>query len=195
VNPGARHLLRHALERIDERYRRSRSLHAVGPLLFVGLDRHDGECIPLGDGTRLEPGEWLGRLHFNNARAASLQAGNRAEAGVRFARLLRASLHELAERTETGGALAAARVFEGVTWLRVHGRSVGFEAHPLPDGWRSRLLSVHFRLLIRAFAPVTADAGGVQVRPHRFRITRGALIERFGRRARGGRSETASPAA
>jgi hypothetical protein len=192
MNPVLRRLLRRAFERIDERYRRSRRLRPVGPLLFVGLDVHDGDNLALDDGTRLERGAWLGRLHFNNARAASLGARNRREAGVRFARLLRVSLQELAAHAQDDGPLAAVRVFEGVTWLRVHGRSVGFEAHPLPDGWRSRLLAAHFRLLIQAFSPVTAAAEAVEVRPHRFRITRDSLIRRFGLQAVAGRGD-ASP--
>jgi hypothetical protein len=167
------------LERNDERYRRARELHPVGPVLFVGLERHQGESCALGDGTRLEPGAWLGRLHFNNARAAALQANSRAQAGVRFARLLRDSLRELAQRAQAESRLRDVAVFEGVTWLRAHGSSVGFEADPLPEDWHCRLLTVHFRLLIWAFAPVVHDE---EIRPHRFRITRQSLIERFGPR-------------
>lgn len=174
-----REMLRRVLERVDERYRRARELHPVGPLLFVGLERHAGEACALGDGTRLEPGAWLGRLHFNNARAAALQASSRPQAGVRFARLLRDSLHELAQRTQAEARLRDVTVYEGVTWLPGHGSSVGFESQPLPDDWRSRLLTAHFRLLIWAFAPVVHDQ---QIRPHRYRITRQSLIERFGPR-------------
>jgi hypothetical protein len=148
-------------------------------LLFVGVERHAGAPCALGDGTRLEPGAWLGRLHFNNARAAALQASSRTQAGVRFARLLRDSLQELAQRAQAEARLREVTVFEGVTWLRAHGTGVGFEAHPLPDDWHCRLLAAHFRLLIWAFAPVVHDEA---IQPHRFRITRHSLIERFGAR-------------
>jgi hypothetical protein len=178
--PTARHLLRGALERVDELYRDRRRLAPVGPLLYVGLERHDGDAFALRDGTRLERGALIGRLHINNARAASVDARNRPQAGIRFARLLRESFAELAERARSEASLSEVAMFEGVTWLRAHGGSVGFDAEPLPRGLWRWLLGAHFRLLILAFAPVAPGAAMLEVEPHRFRITRHALIESFG---------------
>lgn len=173
---------RSTLERLDESYRQRRRLAPVGPMLYVGLARHEGESCALSDGTRLERGAWIGRLHFNNTRAAAVEAENRLQAGVRFARLLRDSFAELAERAGGEQALRDVHVFEGVTWLRAHGGTVGFDAAPLPHGPRRWLLGAHFRLLIWAFAPVAAGAAMLDVQPHRFRITRRALITSFGER-------------
>ena len=186
--PRARSALRHALERVDEVYRRRFELAPVGPLLYVGLERHDGAPFALNDGTRLEPGAWIGRLHFNNARAAAVEADSRPQAGIRFARLLRDSFAELAERAHSDTPLRQVAVFEGITWLRAHGGTVGFDASPLPHGPRRWLLGAHFRLLIWAFAPVARGAAVLEVAPHRFRITRDALIASFGARRRGSRS-------
>lgn len=179
-------VLRFALERLDARYRARMRLAPVGPLLYLGLARHDGAPCALPDGTRLERGAWVGRLHFNNARAAAVQAENRPQAGIRFARLLRESFAELAVRTHEETRLRHVQVYEGVTWLRAHGRAVGFDAQPLPRGPRRWLLSAHFRLLIWAFAPVATRAAMGDVRPHRFRISRQALQASFGGTAQGG---------
>jgi hypothetical protein len=73
-------------------------------------------------------------------------------------------------------------VYEGITWLRAHGTTAGFDAEPLPRSLHSWFLGAHFRLLIWAFAPVARRSAVFEVRPHRFRITRRALIERFGSR-------------
>ena len=178
--PPGRLWLRQVLEHVDSRYRERQQLAPVGPLLYLGLDRHEGEPYALPDGTRLEPGAWIGRLHFNNARAASVQANDRLQAGVRFARLLRDSFGELAARAREEARLREVALYEGVTWLRAHGGAVGFHASPLPHGPRRWLLGVHFRLLIWAFAPVARGAAMLDVRPHRFRITRHALIDCFG---------------
>jgi hypothetical protein len=175
-------LVRAALERLDAHYRERLELHPVGPLLYIGLEQHRGSACPLYDGTRLEPGGWIGRLHFNNSRAATVQANGRLQAGVRFARLLRDSLAELAERARADTRLREVALYEGVTWLRAHGASVGFEAQPLPVGIRRWLLGLHFRLLIWTFAPVARDAAMADVVPRRFRITRQALLEHFGTR-------------
>lgn len=173
-------LLRSVLERVDAAYRERRRLAPVGPLLYVGLERHEGEPCALHDGSRLEHGAWIGRLHFNNARAASVQANDRLQTGVRFARLLRDSFAELAERARADAKLREVQLFEGVTWLRAHGGAVGFDAVPLPPGPRRWLLGAHFRLLICAFAPVVTTAALLDVQPHRFRITRHALLASFG---------------
>jgi hypothetical protein len=180
-----RRVLRRTFEHVDDWYRTRFQLAPVGPLLYVGLERHEGPPCALDDGTRLEPGAWIGRLHFNNARAASVEADSRLQAGVRFARLLRDSFGELADRARADAALREVTLFEGITWLRAHGGNVGFDAQPLPRGVRRWLLGAHFRLLIWAFAPVARSSAILEVEPHRFRITRRALIESFGaRRAR-----------
>jgi hypothetical protein len=191
--PRVRTVLRGALERVDEFYRRRFNLAPVGPLLYVGLERHEGEPCALHDGTRLEPGAWIGRLHFNNARAAEVEADNRPQAGIRFARLLRDSFAELAERARSDAPLREVAVFEGVTWLRAHGGNVGFDAEPLPHGPQRWLLGAHFRLLIWAFAPVARGAAVLEVAPHRFRITRDALIASFGGRRRASGTARPSP--
>lgn len=177
---SASNLLRRALVRIDERYRNRLQLTPVGPLLYLGLERHDGASCALPDGTVIASGEMVGRLHFNNARAAAVQATSRGQAGIRFARLLRDSFAELAQRTRDETQFRNVQLFEGITWLRAHGRGVGFEAEPLPQGPRSWLLSAYFRLLIWTFAPVATRAAMSDVRPHRFRISRRALQESFG---------------
>jgi hypothetical protein len=178
--PMSRQVLRRTLERVDAAYRERCRLLAVGPLLYVGLERHEGEPCELGDGTPLAPGDWVGRLHFNNARAAEVEAASRPQAGIRFARLLRDSFAELAERARGEAPLRDVAVFEGVTWFRAHGMTVGFDAQPLPRGPRRWLLAMHFRLLIWAYAPVARGAAVLEVVPHRFRISRRALIESFG---------------
>lgn len=193
ANPRrTRQVLRSSLERIDDWYRQRFRLSPVGPLLYVGVERHDGAPCALGDGTHLEPGAWIGRLHFNNARAAAIEAGSRMQAGVRFARLLRDSFAELADRARAEALLREVVVFEGITWLRAHGGQVGFDAEPLPQGLRRWLLGAHFRLLIWAFAPVARGPAMLEVVPHRFRITRRALLESFGA-ARGARTANGLP--
>jgi hypothetical protein len=186
-------LLRAALERIDANYRERKQLLAVGPLLYLGVVRHAGEACALPDGTRIEPGAWVGRLHFNNARAAAVEAETRPQAGIRFARLLRDSFAELALRARDDTRLRQVHLFEGVTWLRAHGRGVGFDAQPLPHGPRRWLMSAHFRLLIWAFAPVATRAAMGDVRPHHFRISRQALQASFGALRAGNRTGDVTP--
>lgn len=175
-----RRLIRSALTRFDRAYRRLFRLTAVGPMLYVGLARHRGPQRDFPDGTRLASNAVVGGLHFNNQWAVGIDAGSRLQSGVRFARLLRQSFAELAERAHADDALKDIGAYTGVTWFRAHGRAVGIESEPLPHGLRRRWLAAHFRLLIWAFAPADQAAAIAEVDPRVFWITRRALLENFG---------------
>lgn len=179
---GLRRAVRRLLEAIDALYRRRLGLTPVGPLLFVGVEPLQAPALELADGTRLPRGTPIGQLHFNNARAAAIPAANRLQNGVRFARLLRHSLAELAARARDDVALRDVMVYEGVTWFAPHGGAVGFESDLLPAGWRRRLLQAHFRLLLWAFSPTADRRALAEIAPRRFRISRDALIGNFAAR-------------
>lgn len=159
----------------DALYRALFRLRAVGPLLLVGRSRYRGAGRSFPDGSRLEAGDAVGTLHFDNARIA--RGGTRT--GLH--RLLRASLEELARLAHEDPVLRQVGVYRGVTWLRPHGRRYGFLAEPVQDGPRQRLLRAHFRLLLRALPAREARA---PIRPHVFWLTRRQLERHFGGEAR-----------
>lgn len=177
-------LARRILGRIDVGYRRTHELQPVGPLLHLGIARYRGATLLLPDGARILDGAPVGQLHFDNSRAAEVQAAGRLQAGVRFARLLRDSFAELAARAQTDDGIRELGLYEGVTWFQPHGREVGFVSEPLPSGLRKRWLAAYFRLMVWTFAPVAATAAAVEIEPRRFRISRAALIENFAREVR-----------
>lgn len=167
---------RAAFHAYDALYRALFRLQAVGPMLLVGRTRYRGAARRFPDGSRLEAGDALGTLHFDNSRIASLGGGRPG-----FRRMLRASLQELAGRSTEDPMLRPVSVYRGVTWLRPHGRRYGFLAEPLPRGPARRLLQAHFGLLRRALLPRQAAA---PVRPHVFWLTRRQLERHFGAQTR-----------
>lgn len=170
----------HCMSAIDRAYRRYHALLPVGPLFIVGRRRHRGPARHFDDGTVLEPGEWVGTLHFDNARLLALDNGTGRHATAwQFGRLMRESLVALAaySATSAGAPLVA---YYGTTWMAPHGLSVGFSCEPLPAGWRRQWLRLHFGLLRRSFAPPSfRDARG-RLEPRNFWITRPALQQHFG---------------
>lgn len=188
-----RPLVRRGLVGVDRLYHRARDLEPVGPLLYLHVTKLEGVQLMMSDGSLVQPGAAIGRLHINNVCAASLRAGGRLEAGIRFARLLRKSLTELAARAGSDSRIANLHFFEGVTWFRPHGSAVGFDTEPFPAGLACRWMSHHFRLLIWAFAPAAHEAAMSEVEPRVFRITRRALIENFGSTACATRSSRTRP--
>ncbi|RPI13949.1 MAG: hypothetical protein EHM60_07885 [Lysobacterales bacterium] len=181
---NARLLVRGILTSIDVGYRRAHELQPVGDILHLGISRHRGTALVLPDGTRVVEGARVGQLHFDNSRAAKVQAEGRVQAGVRFARLLRDSFGELAARAQADDGLREVPLYEGVTWFQPHGRAVGFVSEPLPPGPRKQWLARYFRLMVWAFAPIAATAPVQEIEPRVFRISRNALIQNFARNAR-----------
>jgi YkoP-like protein len=160
---------------VDAVYRRTRQLRPVGSVLFVGVSRpastqrHRNGKVP----------ETIAHLHFDNARAAAVQANGRLQNGMRFGRLLRDSFAELAKHARDDAAYRDVAAFEGVTWFGSHGEAVGFQSEPLAEGWRRRWLSAHFRMLVWAFSPTGDTRALDEIAPRHFRITREALIASF----------------
>jgi len=177
--------VRRGLEGCDSLYRYRLGLHSVGPALYVGRICYRGPRMRFADGTELCPGTFVGTLHFNNARLAQIANPDRHRTGFEFARLMRRSLTLLAERTRADETFGDVSVYQGITWVRSHGERVGFQSTPLPQGWRKRLLSWHFRLITWAFSPTAA---GTRWEPRFYWLTRDELLKNFGsertRRAR-----------
>jgi hypothetical protein len=170
-------LLFRALERI---YQRMFRLRPVGSLLYIQPGRYRGPARELGR-TRLEPGDPIGVIHFNNQVLQRAQAARNARhRGFIFARLLIEGLQTLAERVQHDPELRAVHGFHGITWIPPHGSRVGFVAEPLPDTWRTRWLSLYFRMLLFAFNPATAAAVGDQLRPYEWWLSRDDLLQNFG---------------
>lgn len=171
-----RSILRRALERIDAWYYRKHRLRTLGPVLFIGRDRYRGPELQFDDGTRLRDNDPIGRLHFNNASIAALGEGSMQRVGLRFARLMRQSLRDLAEFVDRDPEFRDVRVFQGVTWIPAHGEVVGFVSRPLPRSWKSLLLGGHFKLLMWAFAPAKKIRSRA-AQPRVYWLTREALTQ------------------
>jgi hypothetical protein len=86
----------------------------------------------------------------------------------------------LAELAATDPELRDVRVFQGVTWIPSHGETVGFVSTPLPPGWKTRLLSTHFKLLMWVFAPA-ARIRERHAEPRLYWLTRTALTQNVGK--------------
>lgn len=163
---------------IESAYRRLKRLRPVGRLFYIQPTTYDGPARELADGIRLQPGQPLGILHFNN-RGLQRAQRSREPGGFVFARLMLATLADLAKAAEYDPELKRLVAFRGITWIPPHGRRVGFEAVPLPDTWRNRLLGRYFRLLLFAFNPASSRRFRQRLRPYEFWLSREQLLAQF----------------
>lgn len=162
---------------VDRWYFKRYQLRGVGPVLFLGRAVYQGPDIQFEDGTTLRDQDVIGRLHFNNASIASLGEGSMQRVGFRFAKLMRESLRQLAQVAQSDPSLQDIHVFQGVTWIPSHGEVVGFVSTPLPQTWKTRLLTAHFRMLSWVFAPAARIRGREHAQPRLYWLTRTALAQ------------------
>ncbi|HEX2237624.1 MAG TPA: hypothetical protein VHJ19_04545 [Gammaproteobacteria bacterium] len=159
-------------------YRHVHRLQAVGELIYLGRTCYRGPSKVLSDRTRINPGDPLGIIHFDNHRLAKIehQPGSVGHRAIVFRRLLYCSLVTLAQRVQTDSELKDIAAFRGITWMPTGGRLFGFEAEPLPSGLRARWLQLHFRLMLHAFYP--EGAAGRVGQPFIYWLTRRQLLDR-----------------
>jgi len=172
-----RTLARSILARVDAWYQRKHQLRALGPVLRVGYVRYSGPTVTFDDGTRLEPNQLIGQLHFNNSSIAAIGEGSLHRTGFRFAKLMRESLHTLADAAQHDPELQQIQVFHGVTWIPDHGNVVGFVSTPRPRTWRTRLLASYFRVLMWTFAPASRTRATARTEPRDYWLTQRTLAQ------------------
>ncbi len=165
---------------MDSLYHRWHRLQPVGDVLYVGRGRYRGPGREFDDGTRLTRGDLIGTLHFNNVRFSAIQADTATGAARRFAPLMLDAMRALADRARQDAVFSDLTVYQGITWLRPHGRAVGFVTEPFPGGIRKRLIAAYFRLLVWAFAPAEQTRASAKPDPTVYWLTRKHLLRRFG---------------
>lgn len=174
-----RRVAQRSLGRVDALYHRWHGLQRVGEVLYVGRTRYRGPAMAFADGTRLAPGDFMGTLHFNNARFPRIEADTSRRAALRFARLMLESMRILAERGRTDPLFSDLKVYHAVSWLRPHGEQVGFVTQPFPEGLGKRMITVYFRLLVWAFAPAQETRASARPEPTIYWLTHEQLLLRF----------------
>lgn len=175
-----RKITQSCLLRVDALYCKRHRLQLVGDILYVGRSVYRGPAREFADGTRLASGDFVGSLHFNNARFPQIDADNSRRAALRFLRLMLDSMHNLADRARQDPIFADLTVYHAVSWLPPHGQRVGFTTEPFPDGPRKRLMAAYFRLLVWAYAPAEETRASARPDPTVYWLTRKELLRRFG---------------
>jgi hypothetical protein len=189
ADPPLERVARNAMEGVEEAYRRLHRLRRVGPVLLVGEGVHRGRPRRIDEHTVLRPGDPLGVLHFDNRalsrarRERGKGSGGLGGGAFLFARLFLEALDALAEEARRDPRLADVPAYHGITWIPPRGEELGFVSEPLPDGWRTTLRRLHFRLLLRVFGPglKAVHRRAQRLHPHAYWLSRTSLLENFGR--------------
>lgn len=160
-----------------------RGLHRVMPvdeLVSLSFETYQGPPRVIGSRNVIREGDLIAHLHFNRRCLYDERSGDRSSRlAFRFARLLFASLGQLAQRVEAGDEpLSRVQAFYGVTWFRPHGQKLGFSVERLPESFLNRMRRVHFRLFLQAFFPHLAPQAP-DLHPHAFWLPQDQLLQHF----------------
>jgi hypothetical protein len=127
-----------------------------GTILRVGVERHRGPSVRLRDGTVVAPGDLIGTIHFHNEAVAALHDGkvNQIRSGILILRAFERSLHALARQLDDHPRYEGVKAFTAITILHQSVGGFGFEVHPLPRRWRSRIVAAYERFVLTRFHPL-----------------------------------------
>lgn len=164
---------------VDGCYRLLYRLRPAGEVLYVGRSRYRGAAMEFADGTQLTPGDYIGTLHFNNARFTQLDGASNRRAALQFAHLMLESLQVLAHKARHDPAFSDLAVYHALSWLPPHGERIGFVTRPYPHGVARRLHAAYFRLLVWAYAPASKTRASARPEPTLYWITRRQLLRQF----------------
>jgi hypothetical protein len=136
-----------------------RRLEHVGPkegaVFSVRAMTYRGREVVLGDGTRVVDGQPFGELHLRNATLRSLhgQAERPRQVGFLFREALLRGLRDLARLAEEDPRYSSLPAFGGVTMLHYGAGKLGFETRELPEGLRTKLVSLYQAVLTARHHP------------------------------------------
>lgn len=138
-----------------------KAFHAVFRLKTVGGSEHpsfhyrittyNGQPIELAEGGRVNKGDRIAELHFDNKMLSTIAATSKSPVatGIRMLREVEQALPHLADQLMEDVQARDIKAVYGVTMIHRGADRLGFEIHQLPDGWFKKSTNVYLRILVR----------------------------------------------
>ncbi len=166
-------------EQVDRRRRRIRPIRRNG-VLGLEFGRYDGPPVVLSDGTAIHRGDPVAMVHIENANMRAVATSEWQTRGLAEARADLRSLADWAARQPEERRPVA---YIGFTLMGPLARRVGFEVHPRPRTWRTRLDDWFLRWLMAHWSPGGRDRlrrGAGALRSSDVWLSHAALQRRYG---------------
>ncbi|HEY3487594.1 MAG TPA: hypothetical protein VGL10_05965 [Gammaproteobacteria bacterium] len=155
-------------------------LHVIDDFIYLKKSVYAGPERVFFDGTRLQKGDAIGVIHFNNRYLARIHTELPEKYGRRaafaFGYSLVRSMRNLSRQLTEDPLFNDLEVISGITWFKPHGNKIGFESEPLAPGRKKDLLKNHFRILLYAMFPHLAKRENDRLEPHQFWLTKNRLL-------------------
>jgi peptidoglycan/xylan/chitin deacetylase (PgdA/CDA1 family) len=138
-----------------------RAFHVIFRLKTVGdvkdaafhyrVTTYHGENIELAAGGRVEKGDRIAELHFDNKKLSSIAATSKSPVatGIRMLREVEQALPLLANQLAADHDADDIKAVYGVTMIHRGADRLGFEIFQLPEGFFAKSTRIYLRILIR----------------------------------------------
>jgi peptidoglycan/xylan/chitin deacetylase (PgdA/CDA1 family) len=127
---------------------------------------YSGENIELAAGGRVEKGDQIAELHFDNKKLSSIAATSKSPVatGIRMLREVEQALPLLANQLAADSSAKDIKAVYGVTMIHRGADRLGFEIFNLPEGFFAKSSRIYLRILIKVLTNTKQSAKGKKKR-------------------------------
>ncbi|MEC0091691.1 polysaccharide deacetylase family protein [Paenibacillus macquariensis] len=129
------------------------------PFLHYRVRAYKGEALTLDNGSRLEKGDAIIELHFDNQKLFKLGVKSRSTVhlAIQMIRSMEKELPILAQQLMENDELRDAKALYGVSMINRGPEKFGFSIRDLPEGWFAKSTQVYLKILMRIIHPAGQD--------------------------------------
>ncbi|MFX3634830.1 MAG: polysaccharide deacetylase family protein [Candidatus Pristimantibacillus sp.] len=132
------------------------------PAFHYRVTKYSGRPVELENNDRLEKGDKIVELHFDNKMLSTIAAQSRSPVatGIKMLREVEHALPILADQLVDDPAARDIRAVYGVTMIHRGADRLGFQVFKLPDGLFARSTRIYLRILMRVLTKKQQNARG-----------------------------------
>jgi len=123
-------------------------------LIFMNYTTFTGEAIDLPDGTRVEPGDRVGELHFSNLGIASGKLGDQTiTSELQLLGIVRSEIALLSTLVKEDKIDQDIKAFYSISLFGPGAKRVGFVVREIPQTFYVKRIALWMSILRRVFSP------------------------------------------
>ncbi|MGI6706492.1 MAG: YkoP family protein [Clostridia bacterium] len=150
-------------------------------LIFMNYTTFTGEAIDFQDGTRVEPGDRIGELHFSNLGIASGKLGDTTiTSELQLLSIVRSEIALLSTLVKENKIAQDIKAFYSISLFGPGAKRIGFVLREIPQTFHVKRIALWMSILRKVFSPAFTNRSKKHRRHTRaceIWITRKKLLE------------------
>lgn len=121
------------------------------PAFHYRVTKYGGESVSFEDGSKVEKGDRIAEIHFDNRMLSSLAATSKSPlaTGIRILREVERALPRLAKQLKADPDAVGVKAVYGVTMIHRGADRLGFHVYKLKEGLFARSTRFYLRMLLK----------------------------------------------